>query len=136
MSDELHRLTGVEQRVLSRKAKQTIKKLLESLLEYNQIHLWFTIEIFFFFFLLIVLLNTLLQNIHFSSYYTIENKCYQQTLNTNNHLKRILNSMGSLIRKILTWHHTFSEHVATTSKYSIYYFMLENQRFTDSGCWL
>ena len=50
MSDELHRLTGVEQRVLSRKAKQTIKKLLESLLEYNQIHLRFTIVIFFFFF--------------------------------------------------------------------------------------
>lgn len=134
MSDELRRLTGVEQRVLSRKAKQTIKKLLESLLEYNQIHWWFTIEIFFF--LLIVLLNTLLQNVHFSSYYTIENKCYQQTLNTNNHLKRILNSMGSLIKKILPWHYTFSEHVATTSKYSIYYFMLENQRFTDSGCWL
>ena len=135
MSDELYRLTGVEQRVLSRKAKQTIKKLLESLLEDNQIHWWFTIRIFGFF-LLIVLLNTLLQNVHFSSYYTIESKCYQKTLNTNNHLKRILNSMGSLIRKILTWHHTFSEHVATTSKYSIYYFMLENQRFTDSGCWL
>ena len=126
MSDELHRLTGVEQRVLSRKAKQTIK-------EY-QIH-WH-LQSRKFLFLLIVLLNIILQNIDLSSYYTIENKSYQHTLNTNYNLKRIPNSMGSLIKTILTRHHTFPEHVATMSKFSIYYFILGNQRFTESTCWL
>ena len=134
MSDELHRLTGVEQRVLSRKAKQTIKELLKSLLEDNQIH-WH-LQSRKFLFLLIVLLNIILQNIDLSSYYTIENKSYQHTLNTNYNLKRIPNSMGSLIKTILTRHHTFPEHVATMSKFSIYYFILGNQRFTESTCWL
>ena len=137
MSDELHRLTGVEQQVLSRKSKQTIKKLIESLLEDNQIHWSSTIENIFFAYRVIKHSTT-----KYSPFKLLYNR--EQVVPTDGKYKlspkKNSELMSSLLRTILTRHHTFPEHVATMSKYSIfnfiYYLIISNQKFTESVCWL
>ena len=84
VSDELHRLTGVVQRITSayhpqsnglvERQNRTIKNSLVKILEHNPRHWPYIMEGVL---LLTVSVNTPLRNILLSNYYTIENQCYR-----------------------------------------------------------